>query len=205
MKKTKHNFSLLNMLCVATLLFTAVLLIGPSCQSPPSIAPKCDTGITPFKNIWQAVFTQNPTFEDIVTMDLITHEYKFKLDKAKTVCSVGYQGDANLYASSTPYTIEIYNITDNQVVYTGAHIFKSNATDYQSVGRVTLLANKTYSIRRTSPNSSFPTGRVLRFSAGASPFPFTLNDMTILSTSFYDNTNTTLNYGIPYIDIVFES
>ncbi|MDN3677451.1 hypothetical protein QWY90_08980 [Flavobacterium paronense] len=210
MKIKKIKTYLVSTAVVTVLLITATLVIGPSCTSPQASAPAgCNTGLSPFKTLWSDVVTAHPAYTDSNTMDLDVHEYTFTLNANQTVCSIGYQGNANLYTASVPYTIEIYNNTDATMVYSGNIIFNSNSTDYHSVNGISLLAGKSYSIRRIVSNYLGnvinTTGRMLSFTTG-NPFPVTSNGMTITSSNFYSlgTPGPDSNIGIPYIDLIFE-
>lgn len=196
---------------VATvLLITATLIIGPSCTSPLSAPPVgCNTGLSSFKTLWGDLVTAHPAYTDSNTMDLDVHEYTFTLNANQTICSIGYQGSAALKAANIPYTIEIYNNTDAAMTYTGNIVFDSAATDYHTISAVTLLAGKSYTIRRIVTNDlgdlMNTIGRILYFDTG-NPFPATSNGMTITSSNFYSLAlpGPDSNVGIPYIDIIFE-
>lgn len=195
------------------LLVVATLIIGPSCGSsvpdPVVVTPTCSTTNTLFQQLFTATATANPTFPDQVSIDLLTHEYTFSVSTNKTICSIGYQGNAVLFANSLPYTIEIVDAS-NTVIYTGNHLFASTATSYVSITPVSLIANQSYTIRRTiSPNGYMAdlantTGRLLNFSVTSGAFPATLGGLTITSSNFYGAGGPIPNAGIPYIDIVFQ-
>lgn len=196
---------------VVLLLFAAILAIGPSCNPPPASnpTPGCNNNLSPFKTLWSDVVHAHPTYTNATSMDLEVHEYTFTLNANKTVCSIGYQGNANLHAAAVAYTIEIYNNTDAVMTYTGNFDFNATATNYHTVSGVVLLAGKSYTLRRIVTNYlndlSNATGRILFFDAG-NPFPATSNGMTITSSNFYSlNTpGPDSNLGIPYIDLIFE-
>jgi hypothetical protein len=194
------------------LLVIATLAIGSSCGSmtpdPTPTPVACSTTGTLFQQLFQQVKTAHPTFPDVTTMDLITHEYTFKVATNKTICSIGYQGNANLYAGSIAYTIEIYNNTTSALVYSGNHVFNSTAIDYKSITGVTLTAGSSYTIRRIASNYlgniGNTVGRMLNFNAATGAFPATYGDLTISASNFYGSGGPVPNAGIPYIDIVFE-
>lgn len=199
----------------ATLLVVATFIIGPGCggifgAEPVVVTPPCSTTNTLFQQVFAATATANPTFQDNVTIDLLTHEYTFKVDANKTVCSVGYQGNAALFASSLPYTIEIVDTATNAVIYTGNHLFGSTALSYVSITPVNLIANQSYTIRRTIPAGGYggnignTVGRVLSFTATSGGFPASSGGFTITSSNFYGSGGPIPNAGIPYIDIVFQ-
>lgn len=194
------------------LLVVATFIIGPSCGSmtpdPVNPTPTCDNTNTPFKQVYTATATANPTYTDNTTMDLLTHEYTFKVSTNKTICSIGYQGNATLFANNLPYTIEIVDAS-NTVIYTGNHLFGSSATSYVSITPTNLVANQSYTIRRIIPaggylgNLSNTVGRILQFTVNV-PYPVTQSGFTITGSNFYGTGGPVPNFGIPYIDIVFQ-
>ena len=197
-----------------TLLVVATFIVGPSCGSsvpdPVATTPTCSTTNTLFQQVFAATATANPTFQDISTMDLLTHEYTFNVNANKTICSIGYQGNATLFASNLPYTIEIVDTATNTVIYTGNHLFGATGTSYVSITPVNLIANQSYTIRRTLPTGGYggnignTIGRILRFTSSSTGFPASSGGFTITSSNFYGTGGPVLNIGIPYIDIVFQ-
>lgn len=196
-----------------TLLVVATFIIGPSCGSsvpdPVVVTPTCSTTNTLFQQLFTATATAHPTFQDQVSIDLLTHEYTFSLSTNKTICSIGYKGNAVLFANNLPYTIQIVDAS-NTVIYTGTHLFDSTATSYVTITPTNLIANQSYTIRRTLPaggymgNLANTTGRLLNFTAASGAFPATLGGLTITSSNFYGAGGPIPNAGIPYIDIVFQ-
>lgn len=178
-------------------------------QNPQNPTP-CNTVGTDFQNLYQAVLISNTMYDNYVTMDLLTHEYTFTVNTAKTICTVGYQGNANLYAASKPYTIEIYNNTTSTMVYSGTHLFNSASTDYQPITPTALVVGNRYTIRRILPPTGYlgllgnTIGRICRKNQGPNQFPATNGAMTILSSNFYGTGGPAVDFGIPYIDIVFQ-
>ncbi len=141
-------------------------------------------------------------------MDLVTHEYTFDVNTNKTICSVGYQGNANLFAANVPYVIEIYDNTTSTMVYTGTHVFDSAVVDYQAIAPTALVAGNSYTIRRIASNYlgniGNTIGRICRFNSGAVPYPVTSGAITINSSNFYGTGGPAANFGIPFIDIAFQ-
>ena len=196
------------------LLVIATFIIGPSCGSsvptPVVVTPPCPTANTLFQQLFTATATANPTFTDQTSIDLLIHEYTFKANINETICSIGYQGNAVLYANSLPYTIDIVDVATNTVIYTGNHLFNSTSTSYVSITPTNLIANQSYTIRRKIPaggymgNISNTTGRLLSFTAASGAFPATFGALTIISSNFYGSGGPIPNAAIPYIDIVFQ-
>jgi hypothetical protein len=188
-----------------------IVLVGCSPSStPPSTAAACNNVNTDFQLLYNNTLISNVIFDNYVNMDLLTHEYNFTVSANKTVCSVGYQGNAALFAAGKPYTIEIYNNTTSSVVYTGPHLFNSVATDYQPITPTNLIAGNSYTIKRILPPSGYlanlanTTGRILRFNAAPVPYPVNQGVLTISASNFYGAGGPVVNFGIPYIDIVFQ-
>lgn len=214
MKTKKIKSYLVATTVVAVLSVVAAIAIGPSCSppsSPAATAAVCNTNLSPFKTLWNDVGSAHSTTYTISnTMDLDIHEYTFTLSANKTLCSIGYQGSANLATANTPYTIEIYNNTDATTVYSGNFVFSATAIDYHSVGGITLVAGKSYTVSRIVTNDLGDllntTGRVMLFGSSSNPFPATSNGMTITSSNFSSLNGATVipNFGIPYIDLIFE-
>ncbi|MBC7524626.1 MAG: hypothetical protein H7239_09335 [Flavobacterium sp.] len=198
---------------LATLGFIfGILSTSVGCSSPSSPTPmpatSCNNVNTDFQQIYTNTLASNILYDNYLTMDLVTHEYTFKVNTNRTVCSIGYQGNANLYAGSIPYTIEIYDVTTSMPVYTGNHIFNSAYTDYVSITPTPLNTTDTYKIRRIASNYlgniGNTIGRICRFNSGPVPYPVNNGDLKILASNFYGTGGPVPNYGIPYIDIVFQ-
>jgi hypothetical protein len=98
----------------------------------------------------------------------------------------------------------------NTVIYTGNHLFGSSATSYVSITPVNLIATQSYTIRRTLPTGGYggnignTIGRILRFTSSSTGFPASSGGFTITSSNFYGTGGPAVNFGIPYIDIVFQ-
>ncbi len=190
-------------------LFTALTFMY-SCNDDdplPQPLPSCVTANSDFSQVYSATLASNIAFLDQTTMDLQTHEYTFSVASNETVCSVGYQGNAVLFANNVPYTIEIYDNTNSTIVYSGNHVFDSVATDYQPITATPLVAGNSYTIRRTVNNYlgniGNTIGRMVRFD-GSNPFPVTQSGMTITASDFYGTGGPVPNFGLPYIDIIFQ-
>ena len=212
MKTLKNLFSQLNKTSktVATLVITAVVF---SCTPPPVPTPStCSTSTSDFQTIYNNVLTSLPMHDDYVTMDLTTHEYTFTMLTNKSICKIGYQGNANLFAANIPYTIEIYDNTTSSIVYTGSHIFNSAFTDYVTpIGATVVLQNThSYTIKRIVTNYlgnlNNTIGRICRYNTGGLPSAAVATGafMQITSSNFYGTGGPVPSYGIPYIDIIFQ-
>lgn len=167
----------------------------------------CNTANSEFTQLYAATLASNVSFTDVTTMDLLTHEYTFEVNTNETVCSIGYQGNANLYAANIPYLIEIVDNGTNTVIYSGNHVFDSAQTEYVSITPTNLTAGTSYTLRRTVTNYlgniGNTVGRLLRFN-GPSPYPVSNAAMTITSSDFYGTGGPVPDFGIPYIDIIFQ-
>lgn len=167
----------------------------------------CNTANSEFTQLYAATLASNVSFTDVTTMDLLTHEYMFEVNTNETVCSIGYQGNANLYAANIPYLIEIVDNGTNTVIYSGNHVFDSAQTEYVSITPTNLTAGTSYTLRRTVTNYlgniGNTVGRLLRFN-GPSPYPVSNAAMTITSSDFYGTGGPVPDFGIPYIDIIFQ-
>jgi len=97
------------------------------------------------------------------------------------------------------------------MVYSGSHVFNSASTDYITpTSTPTLISGSSYTIRRVVLNTlgdmNNQTGRILRYNSGGLPSTVSMTGsfMQITSSNFYGAGGPVPNYGIPYIDIVFQ-
>lgn len=188
------------------LLFFALLLT--SCNNDDNQNQSaCNTASTEFNQLYTTTLASNSAYDDFTTMDLLTHEYNFEVSSNKTICSIGYQGNANLYAANIPYWIEIVDNSTSTIVYSGNHVFDSTQTEYVSITPVNLTAGTSYTIKRTVTNYlgniGNTIGRILRFN-GPNPYPVSNATLTITASDFYGTGGPVPNFGIPYIEIVFQ-
>jgi hypothetical protein len=196
-----------NLRKVGVLFFLSMLFAGCSSPSPAPLAT-CNTVGTDFQNLYSTTLASNVLFDNYTNMDLVTHEYTFDVNVNKTVCTVGYKGNANLFAANIPYTIEISNNTTSTLVYSGNHVFNSAAIDYQTITPTALVAGNSYTVRRIASNylGNFGNtiGSICRFNSGTVPYPVNSGALTIYSSNFYGTGGPVPNYGIPNIDLVFQ-
>jgi hypothetical protein len=212
-KNKKNNLKIASKILKSFILLflLGLTIIGCSPSSTAPIPTACSTTGTDFQNIYATTLASNSLYDDYTTMDLVTHEYTFNMFVNKTICSIGYQGNANLFAASIPYTIEIEDVTSTPfVVYSGNHVFNSAFTDYVTpTSSVSLLAGRTYKIKRIASNYIGnivnTTGRICRFNSGGLPTATTITGsiMAITASDFYGTGGPIPNFGIPYIDISF--
>lgn len=188
-------------------LLTFGLLIA--CDDGSNQAEYCSATNTNFQNLYTTTLNSNSAYTNMTTMDLLTHEYSFTVSAAKNICAIGYQGNATMQSNNLPYTIEVFNSTTSTMIFTGTNVFNSTAISYFGASG-TLSTGNTYVVRRIIPASGYlgdlnnTIGRVCAFNSGGSPFPVSSGDITIISSNFYGTGGPIPNFGIPYIDIVFE-
>ena len=203
MKTTKITFISLKRTLMMIGALTA-LIISNNCASP-SPAPTCTTTNTDFQQLYTAAVAL-PNHVDVTTYDTEIHEYTFTLSQNKTICSVGYQ---SLPATATlPYKIEIKDNVANTIIYTGNHVFSSTSTSYVSITPTNVIANNSYTIRRTLLASaaggiSNVIGRLVRQNGALVTFPKTAGIMTITGAKFFQNGGPLVDAGIPFIDIAY--
>lgn len=208
MKKINPFYSFKNF-AKMTLLFS-IFLFGCSSDDPAPPPPaNCNTTNTPFQQHFIGTLATDPLYSDNVTMDLLTHEYTFKMNSNETICSVGYQGNAVLYANNIPYLIEIVDVSTNTVIYSGNHVFNDAAIEYVSITPTNIVANQDYTIRRTVTNYlgniGNTIGRILRFNGQSNSFSNpNIAGMSITASNFYGTGGPATDFGIPYIDIAFQ-
>jgi hypothetical protein len=189
-------------------LFCLINLMLVSCSPTPTPTATCNSVNTDFQQLYTATLASNTSFSNYTTMDLVTHEYTFIVNVNKQVCTIGYQGNAILFANNIPYKIEIVDNSTSTIIYSGNHIFNSTTTDYQSIPLTSLTAGTSYTIKRTVTNFlgnvGNTIGRICRFAPAPQPFPVTFGVLTITSSNFYGSGGPVPNFGIPYIDIVLQ-
>lgn len=186
--------------------FLLVVFFFTSCKKD-NVTPRsaCDSSNTPFKQIYtDLTATQGAT--DDVTMDLETHEYTFNVTSSATICQLGYQSLPSF--NSTPYLIEIFNNTTNQIVYSGSHTFSSGATEYVAITPTALVSGESYTIRRiqTQWNGNIVNtiGRLAHIQGGTLSFPLSEGILNITGSSMYGTGGPAIDYALPFIDLVFE-
>jgi len=139
------------------------------------------------------------------TMDTEVHEYTFSLSSDKEVCEIGYQSQRRL--REIPYKIEIEEVNTGIVIYSEEFEFSANRTSYVIPSQtINLSANTSYQLRRVQTNWLGNIANTIGKIKRDVVFPLQSGDLTILSSNFYDEGDTTVNdIGfLPYIDIVFK-
>ena len=201
---------LLNIFLPVVIIAAAVLSIGVSCgpaspATPTTVA--CDT-VSPslFKQLYLNSLTTIAASTDVNTMDLLTHEYTFSVSANKTICAVGYK---SLPAtSSVAYNIEILNASTSAVLYSSPHFFTSSGSFANLTSPVSITAGVQYKVRRTITNNLGSllnnVGRTLISPNFVAALPKTVGGMTIYSTTAFGQGGPINNYGLPYIDLIFQ-
>lgn len=201
----KNSFK--NVFKTLSLLFvTGLLLSSCSNGTNPVPVPPCTTTNTTFNQLYANVVVL-PGHQNTNTFDTEIHEYTFTLSQNKTVCSIGYQSQPA--TASVPYTMQIIDNNTNTPIYSGSHLFSSANTSYVSITPTALVANQSYTIRRTilvaNAGNNFANiiGRVVNQPGALVSFPQSFGIMTITGANFYQNGGPLVNMGIPYIDIAY--
>ncbi|MCP9769716.1 hypothetical protein EGI22_17570 [Lacihabitans sp. LS3-19] len=201
-----------NWILPAFLGLTAVLIIGSACNmgfgSINTQAATCDENLSDLKKITETIISKKLGKDS--KMDLLIHEFTFTVPSPKTICKIGYQGNANLFAANLPYTIEIVKASNNSVIFTINQVF--NATEMQYIpANVSLDASEKYIIRRKLPAGGYlnkienTEGRAIT-NLNPGDFPFETSNYSIIGGQFYDTTpGPVANIYFPFIDIIFES
>lgn len=202
------------------ILFSSVILF--SCgddfddKTNRNLQTTCDDSNTEFQNIYNNTLQSSNSYEAI-SVDLEVHEISISVSTAKNICKIGYQSQHS--DDTVPYTIEVFDNTNSQLVYSGSHLFTQNTTSYITPNYpITLQPNTSYSIKRIQSNVildlSDVLGRYIYTYDNTNPalivniLPVTFGDLTIESSSFYDVGNTNPDHylhTLPYIDVVFEN
>lgn len=195
-----------SMLCLVATVALLLLSGCPGSVEQPATTTCSEVG-SDFNQLVNGLFAKKTATEKI-SWDLPTHFYTFSVSANRKVCKIGYKGNAALFTNNKPYKIEI-NDAAGASVYAGNHLFKSNTIDYQSITPITLLAGKTYTIKRTVvgyTNSSQVEGMIITFNSNnnINNFPISQGALTITQAGFSGGGAPINNYGIPFINMVFE-
>jgi hypothetical protein len=127
------------------------------------------------------------------------------LSATKEVCEIGYQSQSGV--ATTPYVIEIVDNTTTNTIYTGSHIFSATGTSYVTPSAtINLVAGTSYTIKRIQTNWGANIGNTIGRLAtnNAMRFPYTNGIMTITGSNFHQNGGPAIDFGVPYIDIIFK-
>lgn len=194
MKKITQNF-------ILGAILTPMILMIMGCPGGGSSAT-CVSTNTDFQQIYTNALSSG--LQNQTTMDLDVHEYTFTLTSAKTLCQIGYQSLPT--TSSFMYKFTLTDSVTGAVTQLGAYSFSSTGTSYVSVPTVNLAANTKYTISRSQPNGTLSEtlGRLATSNAANVSFPRSFGIMSISSSKFYGRGGPIANFGLPYIDIVFQ-
>lgn len=187
-----------NLSKVGILFFLSILFVGCGSPNPPSTST-CNTVGTPFQLLETYLLASvSPVYATNVTMDLDTHEYTFKLQANKTVCSIGYQNQGGYIGQ---YLMKISQGAN--VLYGGNHSFVSTSIVFVPINPIALTAGISYTVSRTllnGTNINHRLGKVIENTSGSNiPYPVTDGNMTIISSTFYGSGGPVNDIFIPYI------
>lgn len=163
----------------------------------------CDTAYV--STLINNAFTTTNGYDDLVTMDLETHEYTIQINADGEICTIGYQNPTTYTGG---YTMEVINTTTN-TSYTGVHSFSQTALDYQSITPVIVNMGDVINVKRTIlPGYTMlnqTVGRLFRKSNSAPvPYPISQGNVVFLSSNFYGAGGPVPNFAQPYIALGFK-
>jgi len=191
---------------IGILIIIGLTIVSCSTGTSPVPVPPCNSTNTIFNQLYTNVVAL-PGHQNTNTFDTEIHEYTFTLSQTKTICSIGYQSQPAIAA--TPYLMEIVDNNTNTVIYSGNHVFSSANTSYVSITPTLIVANQSYTVRRTilliNAGNQFANiiGRVVNQPGALVSFPQSFGIMTITSANFYQNGGPLVNMGIPYIAFAY--
>ncbi len=191
---------------IGLLIVLGLTIASCSTGTTPVPVPACSSTNTIFNQLYNNVVAL-PGYQNTVTYDTEIHEYTFTFSQTKTICSIGYQSQPAIAA--VPYKMEIIDNNTNTVIYTGNHVFSSANTSYVSITPTLIIANQSYTVRRTmllaNAGNNFANiiGRVVNQPGALVSFPQSFGIMTITGANFYQNGGPLVNRGIPYIDFSY--
>jgi len=204
--KSQINNTEASFLKAAIFGLSIIVLIAYTGCNPNNPNPNCSSTNTVFNQLYNNHLANNSNYQNVNSVDLEIHSYTFNVSTAKTICQIGYQSNT---AVTSPYTIRIRNLANNQIIYTGSFTFSSTQTSYVNVGAIALQAGVNYKIEREltfQGSLANLTGRIIRDNSAAGPVSFPINNgvLTITSSSFSGMGGPIVDYYLPYIDIVFQ-
>lgn len=184
-------------------IFSGIAIYALSCTQEKDELLECDPNYSEFKNIFEGTLASGHV--DEVTMDTEIHEYTFNLSTAKELCMVGYQSIAGM--ETTPYLIQIVDLSTNAVIYGESNTFSSVETAYVlPSGPVYFQAGVDYTISRTQTNWGTNIGNTIGRVArkDTMDFPYSMDGMTITTSNFHQNGGPSVDFGLPFIDLIFK-
>ncbi|WP_299103333.1 hypothetical protein [uncultured Winogradskyella sp.] len=167
----------------------------------------CDSSNTTFNQLYTDLLMDVNNQEEI-TLDVINHAYTFEVLSNESICKIGYSSQPSF--ETYPYLIEIYDNTNDMLLYSENHTFSSSITEYVAINPVNLVSGNSYTIKRVQNNSTNDItifiGRIVKnVNNDDLNFPISNNNLIITSATFGSQSSQQLFYfGIPYIDLVFE-
>ena len=189
---------------IKTLLFYLAITSIISCDNDNDPANNvCDTSYV--STLITNAFSSTNGYDDIVTMDLETHEYSLQINADGEICSVGYQNPTTYTGG---YTMTITNTTTN-TSYSGVHTFSQTALDYQSITPVIVNNGDIINVKRTILSGytmlNQTVGRLLRPSNyNDVPYPIIQGNVVFLSSTFYGTGGPAPDFAQPYIALGFK-
>lgn len=188
-------------------LVAALPLLLSACGGSSSSGPLqvCQETATPFQAAYAAA-SAVPGATDSVSIDLTHHEYTFKPLAAMTLCSVGYQADANLVNSTptiaNPYLIELIDTSTSATLYAGSHSFTTTATSYVALPTpIVLTAGNTYLLRRTVNNYNGNIVNTVGRLVNPVQLPLVVpGSIEITGSNFYGTGGPIIDQMLPFID-----
>ena len=194
---------------LALTLFIAVL---SACTSTPAVVTPAIVP-TPFEGIYNSAVNTNFPDTPNAFNGADLQEYTFQMSVAGAITSFEYQ--SRLVLATDPYEITVIDNVSNTIVYNGKCFFSNTSSSNFSVAPIPLLANRSYTIRRTA----YPigaagvdhSGRGVYTSTTLANMPFVypvnVGIMQVTSTrmvySLVSGLVTKTNEGIPYIDFTY--
>lgn len=163
----------------------------------------CDTNYV--STLITNAFSTANGYNDVVTMDLETHEYTIQINADGEICSIGYENPTTYTGG---YTMEVINTTTN-TSYSGVHSFSQSALDYQSITPVIVQTGDIINVKRTIlpgyTSLDQTVGRLLKKSNSSSiPYPITQGTVVFLSSTFYGTGGPANDFAQPYIALGFK-
>jgi hypothetical protein len=173
---------------IILLIFIATIASCTNTQAPPILAATCNTSVTPFNTLYNALKTStSPSYTELSFFNSRRREYEFVLTGGDTkICSIGYQAEAGIPTGT--YRISIIDESLPIPLFDGNLSFNSTSMSYVSIGPVQLQLNKPYLLRRDivndGGNANNTTGAVLIGAGVPLPLPLINGNLKITKTNF---------------------
>lgn len=194
---------------LALILFIAV---ASACTSTPSVVTPAVVP-TPFEGIYNSAVNTNFPDTPNAFNGADIQEYTFQMSVAGAITSFEYQ--SRLVLTTDPYEITVIDNVSNTIVYNGKCFFSKTASSSFSVTPISLLANRSYTLRRialpiaTAGVDSSGRGVYTDTTLANMPFVYPVNVgiMQVTSTrmvySLVSGFVTKINEGIPFINFTY--